>query len=257
MNEYEVFKRNIKELINIDLNLYKEKQMLRRITSLMKRNKINSLDDYYKKLKVDKLLLEQFVNYLTINVSEFFRNSSQWEVLEKDILPYLIKNSNGPLKTWSSACSTGEEPYSLAMILSEFYSLSEINILATDIDSTALNKAKEGIYDKKSLKNVPTKFINKYFEKYNENYKIKDDIKNTVVFKKMDLLKDEFPKHLDLIICRNVIIYFTNEAKELLYKKFYDSLNENGILFVGSTEQILLPERYNFKPVKTFFYKKI
>src|SRR5690606_32209608 len=123
MLQYEIFKQNINKLIGIDLNLYKEKQMLRRIKSLMRRNGFNDLSEYYDKLKVDKELLDQFINYLTINVSEFFRNITQWQVLEKEILPNLIKNSNIPLSVWSSACSTGEEPYSLAMLLTKFYSL--------------------------------------------------------------------------------------------------------------------------------------
>ncbi len=257
MLQYEIFKQNINKLIGIDLNLYKEKQMLRRIKSLMRRNGFNDLSEYYDKLKVDKELLDQFINYLTINVSEFFRNITQWQVLEKEILPNLIKNSNIPLSVWSSACSTGEEPYSLAMLLTKFYSLDKIKILATDIDISALNKAKEGIYDKKSLENVPKEFIVKYFDKYNNYYRIKDEIKKTVEFKQMDLLKDSFPKDMDLILCRNVMIYFTNEAKDLLYEKFYNCLSSSGVLFVGSTEQILLPERYNLKPIKTFFYTKL
>lgn len=257
MEQYEIFKKNINELIGIDLNLYKEKQMLRRITSLMKRNGFDSFDEYYKRLRMDKGLLDQFVNYLTINVSEFFRNVSQWKVLEEQIIPSLIKNSNRILNVWSSACSTGEEPYSLAMLLTKFYNLNKINILATDIDISALDKAKAGIYDEKALANVPREFIDKYFEKSEKAYKIKDEIKKTVNFKRMDLLKDPFPKNMDLILCRNVMIYFTNEAKDLLYKKFYDSLNDNGVLFVGSTEQILLSEKYSLKPIKTFFYTKI
>lgn len=257
MEQYEIFKKNINKLINIDLNYYKERQMLRRITSLMKRNGFNNFDEYYQKLKIDKDLLEQFINYLTINVSEFYRNKSQWNILEKDIIPELVKKRRGPLNVWSSACSTGEEPYSLAMLLTKFYNLKDIRVLATDIDLGAIEKAKIGIYDEKALRNLPREFIHKYFEKVENSYKISDEIKAAVEFKRLDLLKDPFPKEVDLILCRNVLIYFTNEAKELLYRKFHHSLRDGGIFFVGSTEQILLPERYGFKSVKTFFYKKI
>ncbi len=258
MDQYEIFKKNINELIGIDLNLYKEKQMLRRITSLMRRNGFSDFIEYYNKLKVDKELLDQFVNYLTINVSEFFRNISQWKVLEEDILPNLIKSANKKsLSVWSSACSTGEEAYSLAMLFTKFYNLDKIKILATDIDVSALNKAREGVYDEKALKNVPKEFVVKFFKKNKNQYRIKDEIKKTVDFRKIDLLKDPFPQNIDLILCRNVMIYFTNEAKDLLYKKFYNSLSDYGVLFVGSTEQILLPEKYNLKPIKTFFYTKI
>jgi len=257
MDQYEVFKKNINNLINIDLNCYKEKQMLRRITSLMKRNGFDSFDEYFLKLKTDKELLEQFVNYLTINVSEFYRNLSQWKVLEEYIIPNLIKTKKDPLKIWSSACSTGEEPYSLVMLLTNFFNLKDIKVLATDIDLGAIEKAKIGVYNEKSIKNLPKQFVDKYFQKIGNSYKITDEIKKAVDFKRLDLLKDPFPKDVDLIVCRNVLIYFTNEAKDLIYKKFYSSLSKEGILFVGSTEQILLPEKYGFKPVKTFFYKRI
>lgn len=258
MDKYEKFKKNINNLIDIDLNYYKERQMKRRITSLMNRNGFDDFDDYFLALKSNKELLNQFINYLTINVSEFYRNPNQWKVLEKDILPHIIKNSKGkPLNVWSAACSTGEEPYSLVMLLTKFYNIKDIKVLATDIDEEAMNKAKIGLYTEKSLDDLPLEFRQKYFDKIESSYKIKDEIKNRVEFKKMDLLKDTFPRNMDLITCRNVMIYFTDEAKELLYKKFHNSLNEKGVFFVGSTEQIILPERYNFEPIKTFFYRKV
>lgn len=257
MDKYEVFKKNINDLINIDLNYYKEKQMKRRITSLMNRNGFNDFNEYFQRLRSDKLLLDQFINYMTINVSEFYRNPSQWKVLETFILPNLIRKSKNSLKIWSSACSTGEEPYSLVMLMTKFYNLNEIEVLATDIDDEAIEKAKIGLYSNKALTNLPIEFKKKYFEKVGNSYRIKNQIKERVTFKKLDLLKDLFPKNIDLIACRNVMIYFTDEAKELLYKKFHNSLDNNGVLFVGSTEQIILPERYNFKTIKTFFYGKI
>lgn len=257
MDKYESFKKNINNLVNIDLNYYKEKQMKRRITSLMNRNGYNDFDDYFLALKSDKELLNQFINYLTINVSEFYRNPTQWEVLGKHILPDIIEKSRRrPLNVWSAACSTGEEPYSLVMLLTKFYNIKDIKVLATDIDEEAMNKAKVGLYTEKSLDDLPLEFKGKYFDKVESSYRIKDEVKNRVEFKKMDLLKDTFPRNMDLITCRNVMIYFTDEAKELLYNKFHNSLNEKGVFFVGSTEQIILPERYNFESVKTFFYRK-
>jgi len=223
----------------------------------MNRNGYSDFDAYFLALKSDGELLNQFINYLTINVSEFYRNPTQWQVLKKDILPNVIDKQNGHLKIWSAACSTGEEPYSLVMLLNSFYNLKDISILATDIDVGAMNKAKQGLYSEKSLNNLPLGFKEKYFKKIGSSYKINDEIKNQVEFKKIDLLKDPFPLNVDLITCRNVMIYFTDEAKELLYGKFHNSLSENGIFFVGSTEQIILPERYNFKSVKTFFYKRL
>lgn len=257
MAKYEMFKKQVNSLVNIDLNYYKEKQMKRRISSLISRNKFKDFDDYFEGLKVDKVLLEQFINYLTINVSEFYRNPSQWDVLEKHIIPKLLEGNKKGLKIWSSACSTGEEPYSLVMMLTNFFPLKEIKIIATDIDDEAINKAKVGLYSEKSLANLPKGFKEKYFDNIQGSFKIKDDIKKCVEFKKMDLLKDSFPSNMDLITCRNVMIYFTEEAKELLYSKFHKALNNEGILFVGSTEQIIMPEKYNLTSARTFFYKKI
>ncbi|MDR7856188.1 protein-glutamate O-methyltransferase CheR [Tissierella sp.] len=256
MDKYEIFKKDINGLINVDLNYYKEKQMRRRISSLLSRNNYKDFDDYFIGLKSNKDLLEQFINYLTINVSEFYRNPSQWEVLEKDIIPIIMENNKGPLKIWSSACSTGEEPYSLVMMLSKFFPLKDIKVLASDIDEEAMHKAKLGLYSEKSLANLPKGFKEKFFSKIQNSYNISTDIKQCVEFKKMDLLKDKFPTNVDLVTCRNVMIYFTEEAKELLYSKFYNSLSTNGVLFVGSTEQIIMPEKHKLKPARTFFYKK-
>lgn len=255
MDKYEFFKKQVYSLIGIDLSSYKEKQMKRRIESLLTRNKYKDFDDYFDGLKNDARLLDEFINYLTINVSEFFRNPTQWEVLERDILPDLIK-SNNRLNIWSSACSTGEEPYTMVMLLTRFFKLSEIKIFATDIDLGAIEKAKAGIYNEKSLQNVPNDFKDKYFEQIGNHYKIHQTIKDCVKFSRIDLLKDKYPDNCNLILCRNVLIYFTEEAKMNIYKKFHDSLSSDGILFVGSTEQIIMPERYNLKSAKTFFYKK-
>lgn len=256
MDKYEIFKQKVYKLIGIDLSSYKEKQMKRRINSLISRNGYMDYDDYYEALKSDSKLLDDFVNYLTINVTEFYRNPTQWQVLENEILPELLgKNQN--LRIWSSACSTGEEPYSMVMLLTKFMPLEKINILATDIDENVMDKAKLGIYSEKTLQNLPKEFVSKYFEKVGKSFKICDSIKNRVKFQKLNLLSDKYPQDNDIIICRNVMIYFTEEAKNIMYKKFYDSLKNQGILFVGSTEQIILPDRFNFKTAKTFFYKKV
>lgn len=255
---YEKFKEQILRKTGINLSCYKERQMKRRIESLIKRNNYNNYDDYYNAIVKDNILFNEFINYLTINVSEFYRNPVQWQVLKEEIIPYLLKQKNNrKLKVWSAACSTGEEPYSLVMALSNFFDLRNIEILATDIDKEVLNKASIGIYSEKSIENVPDKFKTKYFIKTGNAYKISEDIKKCVKFKSHDLLKEAYPNDCNLIICRNVLIYFTEDAKEKIYKNFNNSLKTDGVLFVGSTEQIILPHRYNFKAIKTFFYKKV
>ncbi|WP_066497002.1 CheR family methyltransferase [Abyssisolibacter fermentans] len=255
MDKYHEFTKNVFKLIKLDLTSYKEKQMKRRINSLVTRNGFKDFDDYFIALKKDKELFNQFINYLTINVSEFYRNEKQWDILEENIIPDLIKN-NKSLKIWSSACSTGEEPYSLVMLMTKFYRLNNIKVYATDIDEGAIAKAKLGIYNEKSIKSLPKEFKVKYFDKIGNSFKIKDDIKNRVQFSKLNLLEDNYPSNCHLIICRNVMIYFTQEAKDKIYHKFKNSLTDDGVFFVGSTEQIIKPLDYNLKPIRTFFYSK-
>ncbi len=255
MEGYEKFKQQIFQMTKLDLSLYKERQMKRRIESLISRHGLSDFESYYRMLNNDKAVFDEFVNYLTINVSEFYRNPTQWDTLRNDVFPELLKKTKRP-KIWSAACSTGEEPYSLVMCLSEFVPLRDIKILAVDFDSEALNKAQIGMYTEKSIKNVPKEYVDKYFEQVGKAYKIKDEIKNCVEFKKMNLLNDKYPSGFDMVVCRNVMIYFTEEAKDEMYQKFYDALSPNSYFFVGSTEQIIQPQRYNFESSKTFFYYK-
>ena len=161
--DYEQFKAQVFALTKIDLNAYKERQMKRRIDALIAKNKFKGYDDYVAAIKTDSKLFEEFVNYLTINVSEFWRNPQQWDTLEKVVLPELIKSSARGLKIWSAACSTGDEPYSLVMLLSRYMPLSNIKIIATDIDKQVLEKAGAGLYNEKSLLGLPTEFKDKFF----------------------------------------------------------------------------------------------
>jgi chemotaxis protein methyltransferase CheR len=256
-DDYEVFKKKVFELTKIDLSSYKERQMKRRIDSLISKRGIKGYDNYVMELKNNQEVFDEFVNYLTINVSEFYRNPEQWEVLEKQIFPLLFERFGKRLKIWSAACSTGDEPYSLVMLLSKFMPLNQIKIIATDIDKQVLEKARLGLYNGKSLKALPKEFIDKYFTKINDRtYQISEDVKKCVEFKEHNLLKDPYPTSCDIIICRNVLIYFTEEAKNEIYKKFNASLKKEGLLFVGSTEQIIQPKVLGFNSFKSFFYEK-
>lgn len=254
-NDYSQFIIKIKNKTGIDLSLYKETQMKRRLTSLYEKNGFRSFIDFYNGIEKDNALLYAFLDRMTINVSEFYRNRPRWDVLEKKFLPNMLKKSR-KLKIWSAACSTGEEPYTLAMILSNYLPLSQIKIVATDLDENAIKKAQIGAFSERSLNEVPDDMKKKYFRKENNFYIIHDDIKKTVNFKKQNLLSDPFEDNFDLIVCRNVLIYFTEEAKEVLYKKFSDALKPGGILFVGSTEQIFTPNKYDFNAADTFFYER-
>lgn len=254
-NNYETFKTTILSLSGIDLNAYKERQMKRRIDALIKKHDTDNYADFVSLIKKDKLKYEEFINYLTINVSEFYRNPTQWETLEKEIIPFLLEGKK-TLNVWSAACSTGDEPYSVAMVLSKFMPLSSIKIQATDIDKEILEKAKVGIYSAKSVENVPADMKRKFFTEVKGLYHVSPELKKCITFKEHNLLSDPYPTNLDLIICRNVLIYFTEEAKGEIYTKFSESLIKDGILFVGSTEQIILAHKYNLAPHRVFFYKK-
>lgn len=252
---YEDFTKAIFELTRIDLSSYKERQMKRRIKSLISRSDHKGYNEYYNALLNNKDMLEYFRNYLTINVSEFYRNPGQWEVLKEEIIPKLLENKN-KLKIWSAACSTGEEPYSMAMLLRDFLPFRDIKILATDINKEVLKKAEEGVYLKKSLRELPKSYRRNFFTMKDGLYHLDTKVKQCVEFRQHDLLADAFPKNCDLIICRNVMIYFTEDAKNILYKKFRESLGNDGVLFVGSTEQIIFSQKYDLNSIRTFFYMR-
>ncbi len=255
MSDYVQFIDGIKRKTGIDLSLYKEAQMKRRLTSLYEKKGFRNFVEFLYALEKDRDLMNEFLDRMTINVSEFYRNGKRWEVLQNKIFPMLL-NHNRRLKIWSAACSTGEEPYTISMVLSNYLPLSQINIFATDIDENVIQKAKLGLYPERSLAEVPPIMKSKYFINEEPFYKIKDDIKRTVTYKKHNLLKDPYESNYDLIVCRNVMIYFTEEAKDQIYHQFSKSLRSGGILFVGSTEQIFNPSRFDFEVEDTFFYRK-
>lgn len=258
MNTYENFKTKVLEMTKIDLNAYKERQMKRRIDALISKRGVHTYDEYVEQLRTNPEAMDEFVTYLTINVSEFYRNPEQWKLLETEILPYLFELFGKEIRIWSAACSTGDEPYTLVMLLAKFIPMRQIHIIATDIDKQVLDRAKLGIYDKKSVKGLPKEYLTKYFKQLNEySYQISDEVKACVQFKQHNLLRDSYPNDLDMVICRNVLIYFTDEAKNDIYLKFHKSLKKDGILFVGSTEQIIAPQTVGFSSHRSFFYKRL
>lgn len=254
--DYEYFKKAVYDLTKIDLNAYKEKQMKRRIDTLISKNKVVGYDNYVSLLKTDKARFEEFVNYLTINVSEFYRNVDQWQLLDKDVFPDLINRYGKNLKIWSAACSTGDEPYSLVMALSRHLPINQIRIYATDLDKQVIEKAKLGLYGEKSVAGVPADLKNKFFTKIGLSYQISDEVKSRVEFREHNLLKDTYPTDFHLIVCRNVLIYFTEEAKDEVFRKFQRSLKPGGYLFIGSTEQIINYKDVGFERKNSFFYQK-
>ena len=254
--DYEYFKKAVYDLTKIDLNAYKEKQMKRRIDTLISKNKIVGYDNYVSVLKNDSARFEEFVNYLTINVSEFYRNVDQWQLLDKDIFPELIQRYGKNLKIWSAACSTGDEPYSLVMALSRHLPLSQIKIYATDLDKQVIARARTGLYPEKSITAVPLDLKNKYFRREGDSYRISNEVKACVEFREHNLLKDPYPAECHLIVCRNVLIYFTEEAKDAVFRKFFKSLTGGGILFIGSSEQIINHKEIGYFRKNAFYYQR-
>ncbi|GAA0458918.1 protein-glutamate O-methyltransferase CheR [Alkalibacillus silvisoli] len=254
-DDYIAFVEQVNKRTGIDLSLYKEKQMKRRLTTLRDKRGFNHFHDYFKAMIENEQLYYEFLDRMTINVSEFYRNSTRWETFRVKILPNLMKGKQS-LKVWSAACSTGEEPYTIAMILSDYFPLDQITVHATDIDEQALNRAKEAVYPERSLKEVPEDKKRKFFTKKGNYYVLSEEIKQCVQFSKHNLLAKSYKTSYDLIVCRNVLIYFTEEAKSQVYEWFSQSLVTGGVLFVGSTEQIFNPQTFNLEVAETFFYEK-
>ena len=253
--DFALFIQRVKQKTNIDLSQYKEAQMKRRLTTLRLKHGYGTFAEFWEALTRDEKLMNEFLDRMTINVSEFWRNAIRWAALEQRFLPEMLKES-GSLRIWSAACSTGEEPYTVAMILDRLGALQRADILATDIDTKVIEKAKIGLYPERSLKEVPPAYRKAYFTAEEGGWRVSEKLIRAVRFKRHNLLHDPFGSDYDLIICRNVLIYFTEEAKHELYLKFAKALRPGGLLFVGSTEQIFTPSRYGLESAETFFYRR-
>jgi chemotaxis protein methyltransferase CheR len=254
--DFNEFHRWAHKELGINLSAYKPEQLNRRINSLMTRVGIKTLDDYTRAIKSNPEQKQKFLDFITINVTEFFRNPELFADLEKQIVKELLPN-NSSLKVWSAACSIGCEPYTLGIILDRIAPSGRHNIIATDIDDTILSKAKIGEYTQNEMKGVNNVDLSKYFRIKDDKYYIESKIKNMVTFKKHDLILDRYDNNFDLIVCRNVVIYFNNDIKQEIYKKFSNSLKKGGLLFVGATESIYNYRDYGFEKASTFIYKKV
>ncbi len=253
--EYALISHKILKLLGIDLSFYKSLQMRRRLQGLAS-SQAGSVADYCALVERDEAALTKLKNFLTINVTEFFRDAEQFNILKTKVLPELL-NQRPHISVWSAGCSNGGEPYSVAITLKEIAGDARHRIVATDIDDQIVDKAqKGGPYTDADMANVGPKLVLKYFQKETDGYYIVDEIKRMVEFKRRDLLKDRFDNGFDMIMCRNVVIYFSDEAKKKLYKGFYDSLNPNGVLFIGATETLLEAKEVGLERLHNCFYQK-
>lgn len=225
---------------------YKKASLKRRLKKRLDAYGLSSYPEYILYLDLHPGEYEKLFDTLFINVTEFFRDPEAWDELDKVVLLDIIarKNKGDPIRAWCASCSSGEEPYSLAMLLAErlngAFDGHAVTIYATDIDEGALAEARKGRYSLDKLKNVKPEFIDKYFTRDNEAYKIHRKIRQMVIFGKQNLVMDPPISHLDLIVCRNVLIYFNSDLQQKVLVKFYSSLNEDGYIFFGKSESILL-----------------
>ncbi|MFC1855872.1 CheR family methyltransferase [Thermodesulfobacteriota bacterium] len=257
MMNLEDLKKRILIYTGMDLNYYNPNMLSRRLKSLLAKHGMDSIDQYWEIIRKDYDELRRFLDYVTINVTKFERDPIKFNYLRKSIIPVILKNNRLP-KIWSCACSSGEEPYSLAMILEDLLVDKSVKIMATDIDSEALKAVSNGIYSKTSVANLSEKALNKYFIKEkNDMYRVKDVLRERVEVKYFNLISDNYKRsYFDLVVCRNVIIHFARGVKDSLFKNFNSALKKEGFLFLGASEKMLIPVNYGFKHWRYEMYQK-
>jgi chemotaxis protein methyltransferase CheR len=212
--------------------------------------------DYVKLLKENTDERAVLMDTLTVNVTNFFRNSEVYDIIEKEVLPAVIKARGAghikSIKIWSAGCSIGVEAYSIAMLLHHILGDSikryNISITGTDIDKASLQQAQQGVYSEAEMKDVRPAFLKKYFVLQGNQYHVIDELKKMTHFKSHDMISGLKMSGFDIIFCRNVTIYFEKELQETLYMDFYNGLNENGFFVMGKTETLLGPSKDRFKP---------
>ncbi len=255
-NEFGYLKSRILKLTDIDLDSYKSQQMQRRLGMFYSHSGAPNVAEFCRTLEHDREALARLKNFLTINVTEFFRDTSLFDRLRQTILSEL-QAASPRLNIWSAGCSRGAEPYTIALILESLFPFHAHRILATDIDEQALKQARAGgPYTAAEVRGVRPDFLRRYFRFDNGEYWVTDKIRQRVECHRQNLLTDRFERGFDLIFCRNVTIYFTDEAKTDLNRRFFQSLKEGGVLFIGGTEVMLDVTSLGFESLRASFYRK-
>jgi chemotaxis protein methyltransferase CheR len=256
--DYDRFCGGVRALTGIDLFQYRPGQMERRLRSFARRSGHDDLDGYLLALRRDVAARAAFLDHMTINVSELFRNPERFAELEGRFLPQLLAAARGRgLRVWSAGCSYGAEPYTLAILLREAAPGVRHELVATDLDETILARAREGWFTAQDLQSVTPARRARWFDAGPDGrVRVKPELRSMVRFSKLDLLADPYPRARDLILCRNVVIYFNEDAKERIYARFLEALVPGGTLFVGSTERVNDAARLGWERPATFFYRK-
>jgi chemotaxis protein methyltransferase CheR len=257
--DYSAFMKRVHRVAGIDLTGYKPEQMRRRLLALAQRHGAASLTAFAELMEKDTAALTAFKNFFTINVSEFLRDLPRWNDLKERVLPRLLQESGpGTLSIWSAGCSIGAEPYSLAMLLEEVAPGRPHAIVATDIDERILARAERGDgYTESDLRQVDAGRRARFLTRSADGtYAVTPALKRRVTFQRQDLLTRVPGRDFDLIVCRNVVIYFTEDAKQALYGRMEAALRPGGMLFVGGTEIIAGARELGLAPELTSFYRK-
>jgi chemotaxis protein methyltransferase CheR len=244
---FPLLKKKIFNDTSLDCHQYKDSYLKRRIAVRMNAKKIPTYLEYMQLLSSDSGEYEALLKDLTINVTQFFRDPEVFHILEEEFIPLLIyhkvKSKKRGIRLWSAGCASGEEPYSLAIIMHDLLGSEKnnfmITILGTDIDEGSLKTAKRGEYLPRQVENVRLGYLNRYFQFEGEMYHLSDEIKEMVRFKKLDLFSGVRGGNFDLILCRNVMIYFTKDMQKKLIDNFFNALNLGGYLILGKTETLI------------------
>lgn len=247
-NEYKLISGYAKEKLGVTFTPEKKALIYARLRNRLTELNLTSFEDYIEFLKKDKSGVEliYFTNKMTTNHTYFMRESEHFYYLIEQILPIVEKTSSNPkdIRLWCAGCSSGEEAYMLAMFLDIYFKGKvsvDKHILATDISTNVISKAIRGVYPNESLDVLEKSMIKNYFEKYdNDNVIVKKELKDKIIFRRNNLIYDDFKfkKPMQIIFCRNVMIYFDNDTKTKLVKKFYDATEPGGFLIISHSESL-------------------
>ncbi|MFQ3547712.1 MAG: protein-glutamate O-methyltransferase CheR [Termitinemataceae bacterium] len=241
--EFEQFRKLIYNESGIHFSETNRSILESRIKEQLRANNLEHIQDYFVKISSNKEELKDFLDSITTNLTRFFRNQAHFDALEKYIVPELLKLKKGQvdtrIKIWSAGCSTGEEPYSIAMLMKDVLPPPwKVEIIASDISLKCLMVAKEGFYSDAKIVGVPDAYLNRFFDKVEGGYKIHDDIKGMIRFDYHNLRNDSGLRGLDVVFCRNVLIYFDEAAQKAVIDRFWEAMAPKSFLFIGHSESL-------------------
>jgi chemotaxis protein methyltransferase CheR len=253
-DEYVEFCGGLRRLTGVDLSSYKRQQMERRIRTYVERKAAPTLKAFLASLQGSQAELDDFLDRITINVSELYRNPEQYDVLRTKVLP--LFRASSPFRVWSAGCSYGAEAYTLATILAADHAPKRFEVLGSDIDKRILHRAERGWFSDPDMRSVPPAIRQRYFAAENGGYQAAASLRGHLTFRVQDLLKDRYTTGWDLILCRNVVIYFTDTARDQVHRSIAGALRPGGYLMVGATERVNDSRAIGLEPVHPFIYRK-